>query len=42
MAPYKRNHKTLSLKEKSSINAELNKGTSGKNLALKYGVATSG
>ncbi|KAJ8972209.1 hypothetical protein NQ314_000289 [Rhamnusium bicolor] len=41
MAPIKRNHKTLSLKEKSAIIDELKRGISGKSLALKYGVGTS-
>ncbi|KAJ8954628.1 hypothetical protein NQ314_007066 [Rhamnusium bicolor] len=41
MAPIKRNHKTLSLKEKSAIIDELKRGVSGKSLALKYGVGTS-
>ncbi|KAJ8967551.1 hypothetical protein NQ314_002866 [Rhamnusium bicolor] len=41
MAPHKRAHNTLSLKEKSTIIDELKKGITGKALAFKYGVRTS-
>ncbi|KAJ8935412.1 hypothetical protein NQ314_012831 [Rhamnusium bicolor] len=41
MAPHKRAHNTLSLKEKSTIIDELKKGITGKALAFKYGVGTS-
>lgn len=41
MAPFKRNHKTLTIQEKSVIIDELNRGVSGKSLALRYGVGTS-
>ncbi|KAJ8931506.1 hypothetical protein NQ314_015579, partial [Rhamnusium bicolor] len=40
MAPIKRNHKTLSFKEKFAIIDELKRGVSGKSLGLKYGVGT--
>jgi IS30 family transposase len=41
MAPRKRNHKTLTHKEKSNILDDLKQGISGKSLAVKYGVGTS-
>lgn len=41
MAPNKRQHKTLSLKEKSDIIDDLKRGVTGKSLALKYGVGAS-
>ncbi|KAJ8938610.1 hypothetical protein NQ314_011418 [Rhamnusium bicolor] len=41
MAPHKRAHNILSLKEKSTIIGDLKKGITGKALAFKYGVGTS-
>jgi hypothetical protein len=41
MAPRKRNHKTLTHKEKSNILDDLKQGISGKSLAVKYEVGTS-
>lgn len=41
MPPRKRNHKTLTLRDKSEIIDSLHRGISGKALALKYDVGTS-
>ena len=41
MAPQKRSHKRLTIKEKSLIIDQLNRGVSGKMLACKYDVGTS-
>lgn len=41
MAPIKRKHKTLTIKEKSDIIDALRSGVSGKALALKYGVGAA-
>ena len=38
MAPIKRKHKTLSIKEKLEIIEKLEKGKSGTSLAFEYGV----